>query len=167
MLHSAVEAEFSWLRRLAAGCAIEWETITAKHNNVLLQGPQRATTRTIELLQPYLMEPLIWRRPGKLLKLIPHRPRTLILEDITALTSAEQTRLRGWLDDLESLQIVSTTDRPVFPLVGQGLFDEALYYRLNVMLLHVEESPATLPHAREDFRQDVDARRSPGSTLWS
>ncbi len=143
MLHSAVEAEFSWLPQLAAGCAIEWESITAKHHNVLLQGRQSATTRTIEILQPYLLEPLI-------------------LEDITALTSAEQTRLRHWLDDLESLQIVSTTDRPVFPLVEHGLFDEPLYYRLNVMLLHVEESPAKLPYAREDFRQDLDARRSLG-----
>jgi DNA-binding NtrC family response regulator len=32
-------------------------------------------------------------------------------------------------------RIISTTPRQLFALVASGLFDAALYYRLNVMLL--------------------------------
>jgi hypothetical protein len=35
------------------------------------------------------------------------------------------------------MQIVSTTERRLIALVARGLFDETLYYRLNVMLLRV------------------------------
>jgi hypothetical protein len=35
---------------------------------------------------------------------------------------------------------VCTTARPLFGLVVSGLFDVDLYYRLNVMLLHVDIS---------------------------
>jgi sigma-54-interacting transcriptional regulator len=163
VLDNALRTEFSRLRQRAPGCAIEWDSLTARHHNVLLEGRQNATRRTIELLQPYLRESLIWRRPGQRLQLIPHRPRTLILEDIIGLNAAEQTGLRNWLDDPQSLQIISTTDRPLFPSVEQELFDERLYYRLNVMLLHVDESPEHLPHAHAKEFDGVWTRAEPPS----
>lgn len=51
----------------------------------------------------------------------------------------EKSELLGWIDDPNARrQVVSTTVDPLFSLVGRGLFDEALYYRLNVILLCVE-----------------------------
>ena len=43
--------------------------------------------------------------------------------------------------------IVSTTAHPLFPLVARELFDEALYYRLNITLLRLEPTndPELLP----------------------
>ena len=50
----------------------------------------------------------------------------------------------GWLrwleNSIDQKQVVSTTVQPLFPLVERGLFAEALYYRLNVMLLCVDAS---------------------------
>ena len=38
-------------------------------------------------------------------------------------------------------RIVSMTARPLFELVAAGVFDAALYYCLNVVLLRVEAPP--------------------------
>jgi hypothetical protein len=35
-------------------------------------------------------------------------------------------------------QVVSTTGQPLFDLVATGLFDEALYYRLNMTFLKID-----------------------------
>ena len=67
----------------------------------------------------------------------------MILRDVTGLTASDQKRLLAWIGSTGSLtQIVSTTERPMFALVAQGLFDEALYYRLNVILIRVESRHA-------------------------
>jgi transcriptional regulator of acetoin/glycerol metabolism len=65
----------------------------------------------------------------------------LVVHDISALTAPEQDRLLGWLDDPHRrTQVVCTTTEPLFPLVARGLFDETLYYRLNVILLQLTRS---------------------------
>ena len=54
----------------------------------------------------------------------------------------EQAELLRWLENsTDRKQVVSTTVQPLFPLVDRGLFDETLYYRLNVMLLSVDLEP--------------------------
>jgi transcriptional regulator of acetoin/glycerol metabolism len=59
------------------------------------------------------------------------------------LNREEQSALFRWLDESnQRTQVVSTTAQPLFPLVGRGLFDEALYYRLNVVHLCVDSSSA-------------------------
>jgi transcriptional regulator of acetoin/glycerol metabolism len=64
--------------------------------------------------------------------------------NVAALGRREQSALLGWIDDPNARrQVVSTTVDPLFPLVGRGVFDEALYYRLNVILLCVEWDGAT------------------------
>jgi transcriptional regulator of aromatic amino acid metabolism len=62
---------------------------------------------------------------------------------------------------------VCTTARPLFGLVVSGLFDVDLYYRLNVMLLHVDvrhqagQRPrATLSEALSDRRRTQVTVRS-------
>ena len=54
-----------------------------------------------------------------------------------------------WLDDTTgSVQTISLTTMPLFPLVVRGLFAEALYYRLNSVLLRVRANPPALTTAR-------------------
>lgn len=61
---------------------------------------------------------------------------TIVLHDIGELAGHEQTRLLDWLTrSLCRTQVVSTTSAPLFPRVEAGAFDDALYYRLNVIYL--------------------------------
>ena len=59
----------------------------------------------------------------------------LILEEVSTLTTEDQTRLLAHLDAGPRTQIVSTSEHSLFTLVVRGLFNAALYYRLNVVLL--------------------------------
>jgi sigma54-dependent transcription regulator len=110
----------------------------AQRLNVLLEGPAIATNAVLRLLQPHLPEPIRWHQPQRALTLPSVETGALILKDVTALSLDDQRRLLDWIVRTGSqTQIVSTTDRPLFALVTRGLFDEALYYRLNLMLLHL------------------------------
>ena len=116
----------------------EWRILRAHRLNVLLEGPAIATTAVLRLLQPHLPEPIRWHQPRRALRLPSVETGALILKDVTALSLDDQRRLLDWIVRTGSqTQIVSTTDRPLFALVTRGLFDEALYYRLNLMLLHI------------------------------
>ena len=65
----------------------------------------------------------------------------LVVQNVSALDSDEQAALLRWLD-ADRKQVVSTTAQPLFPLVASGLFDKALYYRLNVTLLSIDSTEA-------------------------
>ena len=113
----------------------EWRILRAHRLNVLLEGPAIATTAVLRLLQPHLPEPIRWHQPRRALRLRSVETGALILKDVTALSLDDQRRLLDWIVRTGSqTQIVSTTDRPLFALVTRGLFDEALYYRLNLMI---------------------------------
>jgi transcriptional regulator of acetoin/glycerol metabolism len=80
-----------------------------------------------------------WKRPGAPLELPASDVGALILQDVGGLGAAEQTRLLMWLATAsQHTQIVSTTVHSLFALVARGLFDEALYYHLNLVLLQVD-----------------------------
>jgi hypothetical protein len=117
----------------------EWNSVITVRHNVLLQGSDDATARAVARLQPHLMTPILWRQPGQTLELGGAPPRTMVLHDVAGLSASEQTALRLWLDESpRPLQIVATVNGPLFPLIARGLFDQSLYYRLNVMLLSVD-----------------------------
>jgi len=116
----------------------EWRILRAHRLNVLLEGPAIATTAVLRLLQPHLPEPIRCHQPRRALTLPSVETGALILKDVSALSLDDQRRLLDWIVRTGSqTQIVSTTDRPLFALVTRGLFDEALYYRLNLMLLRI------------------------------
>ena len=116
----------------------EWRILRAHRLNVLLEGPAIATNAVLRLLQPNLPEPIRWLQPQQALTLPSEATGALIVRDVTALSLDDQRRLLDWIVRTGSqTQIVSTTDRPLFALVMRGLFDEALYYRLNLMLLRI------------------------------
>ena len=154
----------------------EWTTLCAQHHNVLLEGSAAATTAALLLLHPRLRQPVTWFRPGAPLQLPNRDTGTIVLREVGALSVSDQALLLEWSGLSRSrTQIVSTTEDPLFELVVQGLFDEKLYYRLNVLLLHVgSNTPAAsldvrAEHSRRpiggeisvpaaQFRQDIVAR---------
>jgi Sigma-54 interaction domain len=116
----------------------EWRSLSEHPYNVLLEGAATATDAALHLLQPHLRQPIVWQRPHAPLDLSGVEARALVLRDAAALSGDDQRRLLAWIDHTGSrTQIISTTERPLFALVAEGLFDAALYYRLNVMLLRV------------------------------
>jgi len=121
----------------------EWRSICSSHHNVLLEGPTVCTEAVLHLLKPYLDKPVTLKRSGAPLELNTSKNGALVMHDIGAFSGAEQDRMLGWLDDPQSrAQVVCTTTEPLFPLVARGLFDETLYYRLNVILLKLTRGEA-------------------------
>ena len=117
----------------------------AGRHNVLLEGPLACTDAVLHLLKPYLGEPVTLKRSGAPLERHTSMRGALVVHDISAFSGPEQDRLLGWLDDPHSrTQVVCTTTEPLFPLVARGLFDETLYYRLNVILLQLTEVQASV-----------------------
>jgi hypothetical protein len=137
----------------------ELEVLQAHPHNLLLEGPAAATDAALLLLQPHVREPLVSNLAHAPLHLPDGAPRPMILRGVAALTACDQARLLAWLQSEGfGTQVVSTTERPLFALVVQGLFDEALYYRLNVILLRVGPTSSSgsqeqqVPRAREPER---------------
>ena len=109
------------------------------HHNILLEGAVASTNAVLDLLVPRLRKPVVWNRRGEPFALPTAEIGTLVLEDASNLDHDSQSQLRQWLDDVNPCpRVVCTTARPLFGLVVSGLFDVDLYYRLNVMLLHVD-----------------------------
>lgn len=106
--------------------------------NVLLEGTVTATNAALVLLRSHIREPIVWHSPPATLDLPRRETRALILSDAAALSRDEQRRLLAWIDDAGSrTHVITSSARPLFALVTAGLFDEALYYRLNVLLLRI------------------------------
>ena len=144
----------------------EWSCICTGRHNVLLEGPRACTDAVLHLLKPYLGESVTLKRSGAPLELHTSMRGALVVHDISAFSGPEQDRILGWLDDPHSrTQVVCTTTEPLFPLVERGLFDETLYYRLNVILLHLKRSPGTTDHSLEAPHECVveHGRASPAS----
>src|SRR5439155_9083686 len=107
--------------------------------NVLFEGPEAAIESVLLLLEPRLRKPVVWKRSRAPFDVPIGQVGGLILEEVAGLSPEEQTRLLLWLDAAGSCtRILATTGQTLFPLVASGLFDAALYYRLNVMLLRLE-----------------------------
>jgi Sigma-54 interaction domain len=113
----------------------EWASLCTHRHNVLIEGPVAETHALLLLLQPHIGKPILWKRPHARLELHGRDAGALILEDVSNLTTEDQTRLLAHVDAVPRTQIVSTSEHPLFTLVVRGVFDAALYYRLNVVLL--------------------------------
>lgn len=114
----------------------EWLDLCRYRCNTLLVGPGDATERLLMLLRPYLRSPTVWKGREHAALELPHECGVLVLQNVSALSMHDQATVVRWLDTHRT-QLISTTTQPLFPLIALGLFDEALYYRLNVMLLTV------------------------------
>lgn len=63
-------------------------------------------------------------------------PDTLVVRDVHLLDAAQQRGLFEALDAWQGrVRVIATAPEPLYPLVSALLFDEALYYRLNMLCL--------------------------------
>jgi transcriptional regulator of acetoin/glycerol metabolism len=84
-------------------------------------------------------EAIVTWRPGQPLELPPPgRATTLLLRDVDQLTVAAQGAVLRWLDQSAGrIWVVSTSAEPLWPQVESGVFSDVLYYRLNIVCVHV------------------------------
>ncbi len=164
------DIEISRLRRFGPGLAGEWRSVCNSNCNVLLEGPGPAMESVLRMLRPRMLEPVVWTEPtglGDTLELPAGQVGTVVLRAVGDLSLTQQTRLLGWLDAVASVpQVVSTSARPLFARVGEGLFDRGLYYRLNTVLLPLD---LTGWHAHDAAVPPAVDRtvRVPQPALWS
>jgi len=63
----------------------------------------------------------------------------VVIDEVADVSIDDQQTLLQWLEQHRDAMVLSFATRPVFPLVAQDKFVERLYYRLNVMTLHVND----------------------------
>ena len=113
----------------------DWQLLVTARPNTLLEGPQEATEAIVGEAMEWLAEPhATWSgAPSR-----SDRPATLVVRSVSALDQEQQQALLAWLDAPgDRMQVISTTNDPLYPLVSRGAFLANLYYRLNVLLLDV------------------------------
>jgi len=116
----------------------EWRLLSEQPCNVLLEGTVGATDAVLRLLHPHIGKPIAQHDPPAVFDLPSGEARALVLRDAPALSRDDQRRLLAWMDGKGSrTQVIATASRPLFPLVAAGLFENALYYRLNILLMRV------------------------------
>jgi DNA-binding NtrC family response regulator len=121
----------------------ELASLHVKRLNVLLEGSCRATNAALSLLQLHMRGSFVCS-PTRAFELPSGDVRTLILSNVADLRPADQTRLLAWIDgNGYGTQIISTSEHPLFAAVTSGVFEEALYFRLNVILLRIEPRNAS------------------------
>jgi sigma-54-interacting transcriptional regulator len=121
----------------------EWASLRVESQNLLLEGSCSATSVVLSVLQARMRESIVWS-PTRALDLPSGDVRTLILKNVAGLSATDQTRLLAWIRrDGSATQIISTSERPLFTAVTRGMFEKALYYRLNVILLRIEPGGET------------------------
>jgi hypothetical protein len=108
--------------------------------NLLLVGADGAIRIVLDMLWLELREPIVRWRPGEQFELpSPGHAATLVLDDVSELTYAEQHSLLRWLEQTDGqIRVVSTTTKPLWPRVKTGAFSDMLYYRLNTVYVEVK-----------------------------
>jgi hypothetical protein len=136
---------------LAPGHKLEWSLLSRVRANVLVVGDRTKVDAAIRDVEFVCRPPIHRWRCGNLpLTLLPFEAaNTVVLHNVAALSIGCQQRLNDWLGaDDDRTQIITTNVAPLFPLVKRRAFLEALYYRLNVVLVDVSsaQSRSNRPH---------------------
>jgi sigma-54-interacting transcriptional regulator len=109
--------------------------IVSTKPNVLLCGNQSFTDALLEALLPHCRLP-IQSLPGQVGTSVALPAGTVLLPDVASYDRTKQQGILAWLENEGSLvQVISTTERPVFDLVERGEFLARLFYHLNVVYL--------------------------------
>ena len=119
----------------------EWAAVSNGRRNVLLAGWPGAVDAMLASMSPYLEAPIVTFNPQTGTPL--PAEGTLILPEIGGLSVEQQLRLLAWMDRAGGdglVQIVSTTSRPIVPMMERGTFRPELYYRLNVVRIDLGEA---------------------------
>jgi len=110
--------------------------------NLLLVGTERQVTRLLRFAIANPSQAAAVRCHNGQLQLPSSPPgaETIVIRDVDALTSEDQWKLCEWLDSQgDRTQVISTASAPLVPLVDGQLFNDSLYYRLNVVYVDLTE----------------------------
>ncbi len=103
--------------------------------NALLVAPGAPLDAVLAEIGPCLREPVVTCAAAARGWLPdPSAIRTVVFGDVTRLSLADQRELVRWLATASGrTQVVVVSAVPIFPLVQEGAFLDALYYRLNTL----------------------------------
>ena len=118
----------------------DWRMLLRKRTNVLVTGPDTALGAFVRMAQSEMREPIL-SCSGARLPAMDGDIKTLIIADVSTMSGANQKRLREWLEQQpeRDRQVIALTSVPLFALVTSKAFDASLYYRLNTILLELQE----------------------------
>jgi len=103
--------------------------------NVLVIGPVALVEAMLATITAMLLTPVCYWTPEVPLSTL-GAERTVVIREVATWCLDRQEALLTWLSEPSRRpQIIATSSIKIFPLVTQGLFLEALYYRLNTILL--------------------------------
>ena len=113
------------------------------HPHVLLVGDDASVSPALARLRPQLRGPISQWRPA----VATDPPRVtsgaLIIWGVDALSPDQQRHLLAWMTGAgANVQIISISERQLFPRVWQKAFLDDLYYRLNMVCLALDDRPA-------------------------
>ena len=130
----------------------EWQTLCLGEHNILLEGPRVATEALLAELMPSLRTPTVALRGRRRLRIPKGSTNALVVRDVHTLSALDQEHLMRWLSEPGSRQVIATTEERLFSRVARGQFNEALYYRLNVILLRFDG--ASMSDALQDDHEE-------------
>ena len=137
MEHSAnvfadVEHRTYWPMARAAN--LDLHLIGRQRVNLLLTGTDELVDEALTRVRPNLRGPIeAWTPHAPLQLPPPTQSGTLILRDVEALSAIDPNRLLRWMDLAAGrTQVISTSSSSLLALVESGMFNDRLYYRLNV-----------------------------------
>ena len=119
---------------MARAANLDLHLTGSRRVNMLLTGTDDLIKAALKRLTPDLRGPIqTWTAPAPVQLPAPTHAGTLILPRVEALSAVDQYRLLRWLEQSSPrTQVISTTTVQLLTRVEAGLFDERLYYRLNV-----------------------------------
>jgi hypothetical protein len=140
----------------------EWHIVKTGRPNALIMGAADAVEQCLAALLPHLDSPVCLGVLDTVLSSA-DEVRTCVIRDVHELSEDQQQRLSSWLEQAANrrVRVVSTTTLPLFQLVVAGLFREALYYRLNTVLLDIRRQTTCRPAVDEWLppdRADLNTR---------
>ncbi len=116
----------------------DWDLILQTRSNALLQGPPLALKEAITTLERYLQAPQTpasaaqWSLPSG-------EAGTLFIEHVDECSIEQQHELLEWSTGAAgSVQVITTSERPLYDVVEHGDFLSALYYRLNTIHVRLD-----------------------------
>jgi hypothetical protein len=119
----------------------DWSLFRGAHPAALLIGPAANVDAALVRLLPNLRPPLLHWQPWAVEELPQTTRGTLVMWDVESLSQGQQAQLLAWMEDRLAVQVISISERPLFPLVRRKEFLDALYYRLNVVCVELSTSP--------------------------
>jgi hypothetical protein len=132
----------------------EWSMLGVLPHTLLI-GTEAAAAAIIAQHAPSLRAPIQHWRGAEGMKPLPSTG-TLVIWEIKTLSRLQQHQLFTWMDRYAaSVQVISVTESPLFPLVSAGAFLDKLYYRLNLVCLPLASASETRTLPQPDLFSDA------------